>query len=340
MGFEQVSLLADDMTLPQTLKQQGIHLAWLNTGGVQGYDPVCHTPAMLEMLGVPYLGHNPLNSSILDNKHAFKRELQALGIATAPFMVAHPFQGPFNPQTHPQFQRLFGDYRGAFVVKPVSGRASVNVFVVDEVEGLGEAVANVHRLTANTALIETYLPGREFCISVSGPILHREGVFENHGTPFAFSAIERVLEPQERIFTSMDAKGMSQERMRLLSGEEAAEGRLRSQLEAIGQEIYQAFNLTSLVRIDLRQDEAGQLYVLEANPKPDLKRPTAHSTSLVAQGLEQHQMSYHDLILSLLGDRLHQLLSHQPHLIPPYPSSDKVLTAQLGRVNCSMTARC
>lgn len=316
LGFEQVSLLADDMSLPQTLKQQGIHLAWLNTGGVQGYDPVCHTPAMLEMLGVPYLGHNPLNSSILDNKHAFKRELQALGIATAPFIVAHPFQGPFNPQTHPQFQRLFGDYRGAFVVKPVSGRASVNVFVVDDVEGLGEAVANIHRLTANTVLIETYLPGREFCISVSGPILHREGAFQYQSTPFAFSAIERVLEPQERIFTSMDAKGMSQKRMRLLSGEETAQGKLRSQLEAIGQEIYRAFNLTSLVRIDLRQDEAGQLYVLEANPKPDLKRPTAHETSLVAQGLHQCQMSYHDLILSLLGDRLHQLLTHQPYLIP------------------------
>ncbi len=316
LGFEQVSLFADDMTLPQTLKTQGIHLAWLNTGGVQGYDPVCHTPALLEMLGVPYLGHNPLNSSILDNKHVFKRELQALGIATAHFMVAHPFQGPFNPHSHPQFQRVFGDYRGAFVVKPVSGRASVNVFVVDDLEGLGEAVANIHGLTANTALIETYLPGREFCISVSGPILHREGAFQNLSTPFAFSAIERVLEPQERIFTSMDAKGMSQERMRLLSGEAAAERELRSQLEAIGQEIYRAFNLTSLVRIDLRQDEQGQLYVLEANPKPDLKRPTAHETSLVAQGLQPYQMSYQDLILSLLGDRLHQLLTHQSHLIP------------------------
>lgn len=98
---------------------------------------------------------------------------------------------------------------------------------------------------------------------MSGPILYREGSFQHLSTPFAFSAIERVLEPQERIFTSMDAKGMSQERMRLLSGEAAAERELRSQLEAIGQEIYRAFNLTSLVRIDLRQDEQGHLYVLE-----------------------------------------------------------------------------
>ena len=113
VGFEQVSLLADDMTLPQTLKQQGIHLAWLNTGGVQGYDPVCHTPAMLEMLGVPYLGHNPLNSSILDNKHAFKRELQALGIwRRLPLWWLIPFKVPSIPKPIPSFNGCLGTIGG------------------------------------------------------------------------------------------------------------------------------------------------------------------------------------------------------------------------------------
>jgi D-alanine-D-alanine ligase len=93
LGFEYVTLLPDDMTLPQRLKEEQIHLAWLNTGGVQGYDPVSHTAAMLEMLGLPYVGHNPLNASTLDNKHIFKRELQALDIPTAPFMTWHPARG-------------------------------------------------------------------------------------------------------------------------------------------------------------------------------------------------------------------------------------------------------
>jgi len=80
IGFQQVFVLPDDMKLPEHLKQNNIHLVWLNTGGVQGYNPVCHTPALLEMLGMPYIGHNPLNSSTLDNKHAFKRELQSVGV--------------------------------------------------------------------------------------------------------------------------------------------------------------------------------------------------------------------------------------------------------------------
>lgn len=307
LGFEQVMVFPDDMTLPQTLKRENIHLVWLNTGGVQGYDPICHTPAMLEMLGVPYVGHNPLNSSMLDNKHAFKRELQAIGLHTAPFMTWHLSQGHFDPQQNTRFQRVFADYEGAFVVKPVSGRASLNIFVVDKLEDLGEAVAEVHRLTHNTALIETYLPGREFCVSVCGYTIHRQGQFYKNSEPFAFSAIERVLEADERIFTSMDRKAITTSRLRLLDGEEAD---LRSQLQAIAQQVYREFSLNTLVRIDLRSDDRGKLYVLEANPKPDLKRPTPEVTSLVAQGLQACNMTYEDLILSLLADTLDRLFSY------------------------------
>lgn len=37
-----------------------------------------HAAAMLEMFGVPYLGHDPITTSILDSKHLFKRELALL----------------------------------------------------------------------------------------------------------------------------------------------------------------------------------------------------------------------------------------------------------------------
>ena len=68
------------------------------------------------------------------------------------------------------------------------------------------------------------------------------------------------------------------------------------------------FNLGTLIRIDLRADEHGKLHILEANPKPDLKYPTAGVTSLVSAGLSQTGLGYDDLLLSLLGDRLDFLL--------------------------------
>lgn len=313
IGFQQVFVLPDDMKLPEQLKQKNIHLVWLNTGGVQGYNPVCHTPALLEMLGMPYVGHNPLNSSTLDNKHAFKRELQSVGVKTAPFMIWHPSQGIFQPNLHQRFAIEFGEYQGPFVVKPVSGRASLHVHFVDKIEGLSQAVSEVHRATHNTALIEKYLPGREFCVAVCGYVNYAKGSFYKHTKPFAFSTVERLLEPEERIFTSMDKKAITADRGRLIGSEEPE---LKQELIELARKIYWEFSLKSLVRIDVRSDADGSLYVLEANPKPDLKHPGENVTSLVALGLAEYGMSYNDLIFSLLADRLDYLLTQHIEIIP------------------------
>ncbi|MEG5162180.1 ATP-grasp domain-containing protein [Microcoleus sp. AT3-A2] len=313
IGFQQVFVMPDDMNLAEQLKQKNIHLVWLNTGGVQGYNPVCHTPALLEMLGMPYVGHNPLNSSTLDNKHAFKRELQSVGIKTAPFMTWHPSQGILEPNLHQRFAIAFGEYQGPFVVKPVCGRASLHVHFVDKVEGLSQAVSEVHRDTHNTALIEKYLPGREFCVAVCGYVTYAKGRFDKHTKPFAFSTVERVLEPDERIFTSMDQKAITADRGRLMGADEPE---LKQKLIELARKIYWEFSLNSLVRIDVRSDADGSLYVLEANPKPDLKHPGENVTSLVALGLAEYGMSYNDLIFSLLADRLDYLLTQHIEIIP------------------------
>jgi D-alanine-D-alanine ligase len=73
LGFAHVWAMPDDMNLGERLRREGIHLAWLNSGGVQGYNAAAHTAAMLEMMGLPYVGHDPSAATTLDNKHAFKR---------------------------------------------------------------------------------------------------------------------------------------------------------------------------------------------------------------------------------------------------------------------------
>lgn len=308
LGFEYVTLLPDDMTLPQRLKDEQIHLAWLNTGGVQGYDPVSHTAAMLEMLGLPYVGHNPLNASTLDNKHIFKRELQALDIPTAPFMTWHPAQGVLTTGPGSRFRQVFANYDGPFVVKPISGRASLNILVIERVDDLADAAYELAQQTHNMVMIETFLPGREYCVAVCGGVVYADGKIIQHDQPFAFAAVERLLEPHETIFTSMDYQAITQSRMRLLRADEPE----RAALCDLARLIYNEFNLSSLVRVDVRADEQGKLHVLEANPKPDLKRDTGTVTSLISAGLRESGLDYTDLVLSLLVDRLHHLFTYTP----------------------------
>ena len=157
------------------------------------------------------------------------------------------------------------------------------------------------------------MPGREFCVAVCGYVTYANSAFSKDTKPFAFSTIERVLESEERIFTSMDKKAITADRGRLIGAEETE---LKQELIELARKIYWEFSLNSLVRIDVRSDADGSLFVLEANPKPDLKHPEENVTSLVALGLAEYEMSYNDLILSLLADRLDYLLTQHIEIIP------------------------
>lgn len=316
IGFRHVSLMPEDMRLGDRLRRDNIHFAWLNSGGVQGFNPVAHGPALLEMCGVPYVGHDPLTAGTLDNKHAFKRELLYLGHPTAPFMTWHLSRGPFRPKVNSRFIRTFKDHWGAYVVKPVSGRASLHVHVVDDEADLADAVATVFDATGNHVLIESYLPGREFCIAACGPVTAREGRLNQGNEPFTFSAMERILEPGERVAISMDVRPITADRVKML--DPATDMAVVAELHELARVIHLDFHLESIIRLDVRQDVAGRLSILEANPKPDLKRPADGVTSIVCAGLDAHGMTYEDLILTLLANRLDPLLNDRhgsaPHL--------------------------
>jgi D-alanine-D-alanine ligase len=308
-GFRHVQLLQEDMHLGTRLAKEKIDFAWLNTGGVQGYNSIAHASAVLEMLGVPYVGHDPLSATTLDNKHAFKREAVCAGLPTASFSVWDCGRGKFKPFTNSRFRQAFGDYTGPFVVKPVSGRASLHVQVVDTISQLPDVVEETYCATANTVLIEQYLPGREFCVAVAGPVTARNKCLHRATKPFAFGALERTFAPGERIFTSMDFQPITKERFVTLKSAENDD--LIWRLHQLACQVFLEFNLRSLVRLDVRADEAGELYILEANPKPDLKQPGECVTSLISEGLAECNMSYDDLVYSLIADRLDFLLTHR-----------------------------
>jgi D-alanine-D-alanine ligase len=302
LGAVNVQLIPDDMLLGERLRRERIDLVWLNTGGVQGFNPMSHAAAMMEMFGIPYVGHDPLTSGMLDNKHVFKRELAALGLPTAPFMTWHSSRGAFEPERNAAFRRVFAGYSGPFVVKPVSGRASLHVHVVDDAAQLDPIITEICEKTENQVLIESFLGGAEYCVAVSGPIIARQGRLQRLVEPFVFATVERVLSPDEQIFTSMDHRPITTDRIRVMS--EAADAQVVETLTRLGREVFVEMSLESLIRLDLRADSAGRIFVLEANPKPDLKAPTADVTSLIGSALGHYGMDYDDLILSLLADRI------------------------------------
>jgi D-alanine-D-alanine ligase len=185
----------------------------------------------------------------------------------------------------------------------------LHVHVVKDRASLTEAVAEVYHATKNTVLVEKFLAGREFCIAVAGPVTASRQRLYHRPEPFTFAALERNLSAEEMIFTSMDVRPITRDRIHFLDPN--IDAAVRKQLHQIGCEVFREFNLSTLTRIDIRADDAGNMFILEANPKPDLKRGHNGVTSLIEAGLPEANMNYDDLILSLLADRLYFLFNHQ-----------------------------
>jgi D-alanine-D-alanine ligase len=309
LGCAHVELFPDDMRLGERLKRFDAHVAWLNTGGVQGHCSVAHAPAMMELFGIPYVGHDPMTAAILDTKHVFKRQLRAAGIPTAEFYIWQPGISPARPEEDVTFRHAFTDYEGPFIVKPASGRASLHVTYVDTIAEITAAVRMVYETTRNHVVIEKYLGGREYCIAIAGPLIHRHGRIERLDTPFAFSLLERTLDSDEKIFTSMDVKPITGDRARAVR--QADEPEVHAQLLEIAHRVFRELGIETLIRLDIRADEFGRMHVLEANPKPDLKMPGPNVSSLVCMGLAEEGMTYDDLIMSIFADRVDVLLSER-----------------------------
>lgn len=314
VGFKHISTMADGMDLPNRLRAHRIDMVWCNTGGVQGQCPVCHTPAMLEMLGLPSISHNPFNAALLDNKHSFKLAMLGVGIPTTPFIVWDPSrQGVFRDAEHDRFDALFADWPESYVVKPVNGRASQYVYFVDRRSELDSAVAECWRNSGCMVMIEPFLSGREYCVAVCGPIVARDGRLQDLGKPFVFSPVERVLDADEPVATSMDMRPITAERIRLL--DPATEPQEIAQLEELARRVFQEFQVETLIRLDVRADHRGRMNVLEVNPKPDLARPAGNKISIVCKGLEQQGMTYEDLVVSILADRWSFLKTHRGYAV-------------------------
>ncbi len=309
LGFRHIFLMREGPGLAAQIASEGIHLAWLNSGGIQGYDPLCHAPALLEGLGVPYIGHSPAQAALLDNKYLFKLLLQGLGLPTPPFLAWHPAQGSPPAPGDAHFQRVFGDSPAPLVVKPSNGRASRQIHYVERPAELSEAMAEVYHQTHNQVLVERYLPGREFAVGGGPSVLRRGGAWVRSEPPWCFAHLERRLDPEEKIFQSKDKRPITGGRIWLLKRK--GDAKLIDRMTKLCCGVYRALHLGALVRVDMREDSDGRMQILEVNPKPDLQPAASDgSQSLLAQGLASSAMSYDELILSQIAARLDHAFSH------------------------------
>jgi D-alanine-D-alanine ligase len=233
-----------------------------------------HVASYLELLRVHYVGCNPRGLLLARDKALSKTILRYHRIPSPIFTV-------FPLGRAVRVPRRLGY---PLIVKSVDEEASLGIAqasVVHDGDHLQERVAFVHRRLETDAIAEQYIPGRELTIGVVGndrlqtfPVW--EMFFENLPEGSEPIATERVKwDPAYQRRVGIDT-GPAKE----------LPGPLADQIARLARRTYRALGLSGYARIDLRLSEDGRVYVIEANPNPDLSREEDFAESAKAAGLE------------------------------------------------------
>ena len=212
----------------------------------------------LELLRLAYTGCNSRGLLLSRDKALAKKILSYHRIRGADFVVIPRERTVRRPR------RL----RFPLIVKSLTLDASIGISQASVVEDDGKLVERVrfiHDSIGTDALVEEYIEGRELYVGILGN--QRLQVLPIWELSFASMPEEARKIATERLKWSM----LYQKKHGIVSGlaKDLPEALVR-QIGSVCKRVYRSLMLSGYARIDLRLTEDGRVYVLEANPNPQL----------------------------------------------------------------------
>ncbi len=216
-----------------------------------------HVVSYLELLGVPYTGNNPRALMLARDKALTKKILSYHRIKSAKFAVF-----PKNRKT-----KVPKNLKYPLIVKCLDEDASLGLSkasIVSNEEKLNERVAFIHKKIGVDAIVEEFISGREFYIGVLGN--YRMDVLP------VWEVFYEKSEQPEKEFYSRSAKWNEKYRQRkgIDSGKAKLSPELEKKIQDISKRTYKVLGLNGYARIDVRMDENENIYIIEANPNPNI----------------------------------------------------------------------
>ena len=246
--------------------------------GIGGRNREAQVPALLELLGIPYTGSDPAAMSLTLDKSLAKQIVAQAGCATPASLVMRTGK-----------ERLPKGLEFPLMVKPVAEGSSKGILgrsVVESDAELREAARELINKYKQDALVESYLPGREFTVALLG------------------ESKPKALPPMEVIFTDPSRKHPIYDFNCKFKSEGTGyevpakvDEPLLREIERVAKRAFIALGARDYGRVDLRLDAAGRVNFIECNPLPGLS-PGFSDMCLIADGVG---ISYRTLIGEILA---------------------------------------
>jgi D-alanine-D-alanine ligase len=257
------------------VKGERFDLVFSIAEGVRGRSREAQVPALCELFDQPCLFSDPLTMAASLDKAVAKRLVREAGVPTAAFAVARD-----------SVSELAGWREFPAFVKPLAegtGKGCEAASLVRSPEELAAAAARVLTRYAQPALVEAFLPGREFTVGIVGTAKDArvlgicEILLKEHAEAKVYSLHNKELCEELVIYQRADDE----------EARRAADHALAA---------YRALECRDTARIDFRSDAAVEPHFLEANPLPGLNPHHSDLPILAAQ----NGMSYVELIGTIL----------------------------------------
>jgi D-alanine-D-alanine ligase len=232
----------------------------------------------LELLRLPYTGCNPRGLILARDKALSKKLLAYHRIPVPDFTVVQRGRKPALPKR----------MEFPLIVKSLFFEASTGISqasVVENAEQLAKRVAFIHESLGTPAIVEQFIDGRELYVGVIGN--ERLDVF-----PVWEMSFDKMPENRWRIATErVKWSTQYQKKHGIMTDKAPLEPADTARIQHIAKRAYRALDLSGYARIDVRLDDKGRVYVLEANPNPNL----AYGEDF-AESAEVHGITYERLL--------------------------------------------
>jgi D-alanine-D-alanine ligase len=233
---------SDVLSAPE--RALGVELVFNIAEGAGGRCREAVLPALLERLGVPYVGSGPTALVLALDKAVTKRLAAASDVPTPRWLsVASVDQLPAELPLH-----------WPVIVKPRYEGSGIGIdpeAVVSTPRALADRVARMLAQWRQPVLIEEFVSFGEVTVCLIG-----------NGPPSAYPAIQRPLDPASRLSCHVARRDADWIAPVALTPElDAAVGRMAV-------EVFDALGCRDMARVDFRIDEGGRPLFLEINPLP------------------------------------------------------------------------
>jgi D-alanine-D-alanine ligase len=241
----------------------------------------------LELLRIPYTGCNPRGLMLARDKALSKTLLAYHRIPVPEFAVFRVGRAVQRPK-----RLLF-----PLIVKSLTQESSIGISqasVVEDEAKLKERVHFIHRSVGTDAIAERYVEGRELYVGVLGNL--KLQVF-----PVWELEFRKMGEDSWRIATERVKWSDAYQKRHGITSDLAADlsEDLQHRIQSLCKRVYRTLDLSGYARIDLRLDPQGRVYVLEANPNPQL----AYGEDL-AESAEHAGVTYEALLQRIISTGL------------------------------------